>query len=107
MAKSKLRYGVDQPDMMSVPRHNPYPYVPVYYDKADQYALIALSQGAATEEQQKRALRWIRFACGDTDVTYRSGSPDADRDMIFIEGRKFVWSQIQKLIDNPGITDGD
>lgn len=71
------------------------PHVPAPYEAADCAAFIALAQGSATPEQQKRALDWIiRGAAGTYDLSYR---PDSERATAFAEGKRFVGLQVVKL----------
>ena len=78
----------------------PYPtHAP--YETADAYALKAVANGTANEEQQRRAMRWvIEAAAGTYELSYRPG--DSSRDTDFAEGRRFVGLQIVKLINMPG-----
>jgi hypothetical protein len=77
------------------------PYVPPKYEKIDITALIALSQGAANEFQQKRILDLlINRLCETYGLSYRPGGPEADRDTAFAEGKRFVGTQIVKLINS-------
>lgn len=72
------------------------PWLPVAYEKADVSAVKALAAGTATEEQQKRALKWIiETTCATYDLSYR---PSSDRDTTFAEGRRFVGLQIVKAL---------
>jgi hypothetical protein len=74
-------------------------FAPAAYEKADVYALKALSQGQASEAQQVRALEWIlRNASQFDDLSYRSGV-SGDRDTAFAEGRRFVGLQVVKMIN--------
>lgn len=75
------------------------PYKPSPCEKADIYALKALTAGVASEGQQKRALQWIlKVACGIGDNTYY---PDSERDTTFAEGKRFVGLEIVSLINMP------
>ncbi len=74
------------------------PWVPPAYDLADVAAIQALERGDATKEQQQRALKWvIEAACGTYDMSYRPGE-EGRRDTDFAEGKRFVGSQIVKLL---------
>jgi hypothetical protein len=81
------------------------PYTPPTYQKADCTALIALSQGTANEFQQKRILELlVNRLCETYGLSYRPGGAEADRDTAFAEGKRFVGTQIVKLINtNPDI----
>lgn len=73
----------------------PPPWLPVDYDLPDVAAIQALSNGTATEDQQKRALKWIvRTACGYADLGWHPEEGCKD----FAAGRRFVSLQIEKLI---------
>lgn len=72
---------------------------PPRWEKADAAALQALQFGRATEDQQKRALRWVvELASGTYDVSFRPGGEDGRRETDFAEGRRFVGLQIVKLL---------
>jgi hypothetical protein len=71
------------------------PWRPPSWQPADASALQALLRGAATPEQQKRALDWIvNAACATYDLSFR---PDSERATAFAEGRRFVGLEIVKL----------
>lgn len=75
------------------------PWVPSDYDIADAAAIQALQRGDATKDQQQRALKWlIEKACGTYDLSYRPGE-DGRRDTDFAEGKRFVGSQIVKMLN--------
>ncbi|HNP15634.1 MAG TPA: hypothetical protein PKI99_04165 [Terrimesophilobacter sp.] len=70
-------------------------------DKADIYAIKALSTGTASDAQQKRALTWILEQASRYDeLSYEPGEIGR-RDTDFAEGRRFVGLQIAKLIRMP------
>jgi len=72
------------------------PWYPPEYELADISAIKGVAAGTATEEQQKRAMKWIiENCCATYEMSYR---PTSDRDTAFAEGRRFVGSQIVKLI---------
>ena len=72
------------------------PFMPADYSEPDAFAMKALAEGVATEDQQKRALDWIINQCCKTyDLSYR---PDSDRDTVFAEGKRYVGNEIIKLI---------
>lgn len=74
------------------------PWAPVDYETADAAAIQALDRGDATPEQQRRALKWlIEKACGTYDLSYRPGE-DGRRDTDFAEGKRFVGSQVVKML---------
>lgn len=71
------------------------PYKPVPYEPADVLAVQALAAGTASEDQQKRFIKWLVYqACGTYDLSYR---PESVRDTDFAEGRRFVGLQVVKL----------
>lgn len=74
-------------------------WLPPDYLPADATAIKALAAGTADPDQQKRALRWIiESAAGTYDLSYRPGGEDGRRDSDFAEGRRFVGSQIVKML---------
>ncbi len=84
--------------------HKAKPWQPVEYDEADHRAVIAISQGVAAADQQRRAYEWIVFASGFEDMSFRPGGLEGQRETDFAEGRKFVGRQIVKLVQlNPDV----
>jgi hypothetical protein len=81
---------------------------PADYDLADIRAIQAVREGAATPEQQKRALDWIVVKAA---ATYDNGfvADDANgRVAAFIDGRQSVGQQIVKLMKlKPEIFEGE
>ena len=74
------------------------PWMPAVYELADASAIQAMQRGDATPEQQQRALRWIiENACGTYDMSYHPGE-EGKRDTDFAEGKRFVGSQIVKML---------
>lgn len=74
-------------------------WLPAEWEPADATAMQALAAGTANAIQQKRALGWIvNNAAAMYDITYRPGGHDGDRDTAFAEGRRFVGSQIVKML---------
>lgn len=72
------------------------PYVPSAFDLPSAYALQALERGAATEDQQIKALQLIvNSLCKTYDMSYR---PESQRDTDFSEGKRFVGLQIVSII---------
>jgi len=70
---------------------------PAAWDEHHALAIQALSEGNASPEQQKAALRWIiEEAAGTYDLSFRPG-PTGARDTDFAEGRRSVGLQIVKL----------
>lgn len=77
----------------------PASYLPASWDNADVSAVQALHRGDATPEQQQRALKWIIEAASATyDMSFRPGGQDGERETAFAEGRRFVGSQVIKLL---------
>ena len=73
------------------------PWKPPHWDLADATALRQLAAGAATPDQQKRALGYImNTLCGINDWAYRPG--EGDRDTNIGLGRQFVGHMISKLL---------
>lgn len=81
-------------------RKAPPQFAPPIYEIADVHAFQALHRGEANAEQQKRALDWLITKAA---VTYEvSFNPESERLTSFAEGRRFVGSQVVKLINlNP------
>lgn len=72
------------------------PYLPPPYDAADVTAIQQLERGEAGPEMQKRALQWILInACDLYGISYR---PDNTHDTAFAEGKRFVGSEIVKML---------
>lgn len=72
----------------------------VPFDKHDVYAIQALRDGKANEGQQKRALDLIiRNLAGTYDQSFRPGGPEADRDTVFAEGRRFVGLKLVLMLN--------
>jgi hypothetical protein len=75
------------------------PWKPAVYAKEDHAAVKAVANGIASEEQQKRAARWIiNTLCETYGMSYR---PQSDRDTTFAEGKRHVGLQIVKLVNMP------
>lgn len=73
-------------------------WMPAEWELADASAIQGLANGTASPDQQKRALKWIiEQAASLYDMSYRPGE-DGRRDTDFAEGRRFVGSQVVKLI---------
>ncbi len=84
--------------------HKANPWQPADYDAGDHRAVLALSQGQATAEQQLRAWSWIQFAAGYGDKSFRPGGLAGQRDTDFAEGKKWVAEQMTKLANaNPAM----
>lgn len=69
---------------------------PAGYDESVVLAIRALVEGKASEGQQKAAIDWIiKDASRLYDMSYRPGDVTAT---AFAEGRRFVGSQIVKML---------
>jgi hypothetical protein len=69
-------------------------WAPAPWDPADATAVQQVLLGRATEDQQKRAMKWvIEAACATYDFHYHP----SERDTAFALGRAFVGQQIVKL----------
>lgn len=80
----------------------PSPWLPTDYEAGDIYALQAVFKGEADASQQRRALEWIIHRAAETyDEPFRSNADGGDRDTAFALGKRFVGSQIVKLINMP------
>lgn len=76
-------------------RKVPPAHLPPDYSAAICSAFIALSEGRATDQQQKDALRFIVENVADYyGLSYRPGDT---HETAFAEGRRFVGAQIVKL----------
>ena len=75
------------------------PWKPPHWELADATALKQLAAGAASPEQQKRALGYImNTLCSINDWAYRPGGEDGERDTHLALGRQFVGHMISKLL---------
>jgi hypothetical protein len=73
-------------------------WYPASYDVADIRAVQAVAAGAATPEQQKRALDWIVIKAAATyDNGFVADDPQG-RIAAFVDGRRFVGQQLVKLM---------
>ena len=81
-------------------RKMPPTWKPADYVPADVYALKALAEGTANEDQQARALRWIMNGASNyLDASFRPDGQGGQWDTAFGEGRRFVGLQIAKLLN--------
>lgn len=77
---------------MNRPKAPPSPVEPPVREIPDIAAIQALERGTATEDQQKRALRWIIYEVAKTyDLSYRPGDQSQTD---FAEGKRFVGLEI-------------
>jgi hypothetical protein len=71
------------------------PWHPAQWDPEDGHAVQAVMYGRASEEQQKRAMKFIvHQLCATYDLSYR---PSSDRDTAFAEGKRHVGLQLVKF----------
>lgn len=76
-------------------------YETSYMGKGELRALTALSEGVANEEQQKRALDAILInICGMHDLSFFPDEMGGERATAFAEGKRYVASQIMKLLNH-------
>lgn len=76
------------------------PWKPTDFDDAEAAAFQALARGAASADQQKRALDWlVKKCCRTYDLSYRPGAEQGRRDTDFAEGRRSVGLEVVKLIN--------
>lgn len=73
------------------------PWHPAHYEIPDAAAVQAVAQGRASEDQQRRAMKYlVERLCATYDLSYR---PASSRDTDFAEGKRFVGLQLVKLIN--------
>lgn len=78
------------------------PWMPVAIDEAEARAILSLSQGGATSEQQVRAYKAIVYKIAAIyDLAFRPGGVEGDRATAFASGRQFVGHQIEKFVKVP------
>jgi len=70
---------------------------PAKYENKHLYAVRAVAAGKASEHQQMLAMKWIIEQAAGTYQT--SFSPDNHSLTDFAEGRRFVGTQLVKLIN--------
>ena len=78
--------------------------VPGVLHPSDVVALLAVSEGIANEEQQKRAFQAIvyKISCVK-DQPYRPDAHGGDRDTAFACGKKYVGLEIVKLVTHSSL----
>lgn len=77
-------------------------WFPPDYTHGIVLAIKALSEGKATEDQQKKALAWIiEHASQRWEIPFYSDADGGDRESAFASGRMFVGQQIIKLVNMP------
>lgn len=73
------------------------PHLPAAFSVADHTAVQALQRGAASPEQQQRALDWIiQQAARAYDLSFRDGDALGT---AFAEGRRFAGLQIIRVLN--------
>ena len=73
------------------------PLAPPDYVKADVHALRACASGTASEDQQKRSIKYIiEKVCGTYDCAFRPG--DADRETNLALGKQRVGQILVHLL---------
>jgi hypothetical protein len=65
--------------------------------KSDCVAIQAVANGAANEDQQKRAWAAILFICGTNDLAWMPEEHGGERDTSFAAGKQHVGHQLRKL----------
>jgi hypothetical protein len=71
------------------------PWKPPDWEPEDAYALQAVMHGRASEDQQRRAMKFVvERICGTYDLSYRAEKP---HDTSFAEGKRFVGLQLVKF----------
>lgn len=74
---------------------------PADWTEESVYAVRALYAGTASEAQQRTAWRWIEYVCGVgefSDLSFRPGGLEGDRQTAFSEGKRFVGLQLLKML---------
>ena len=73
---------------------------PAEYTLAEAAAVRAVAHGAANEDQQRLAMKYIvETLAGLYDLEFRPGS-DGARESAFAGGKRFVGLQIVKLVNH-------
>lgn len=68
-------------------------------------ALRAIAQGLADEHQQRRGFEFIcRFLCAEKRRTFFPGGEDGRRASDFAEGRRFVATQLRRIVELEPVT---
>lgn len=77
------------------------PWLPSQYEMADYFAVKALVAGVATEDQQKRVLRWIiEKSSALYEPAWRPGGEEGRRNTDYALGRQHVGRELVKLINS-------
>lgn len=76
-------------------------------DPQDIFALQAVQKGKASEGQQQRALDFILRLTEHEKMTFYPGGDDGRRASDFAEGKRFIGSQIVRVLKmRPDTTGG-
>lgn len=82
-----------RPRVAGLPKADPWK--PPDWEPEDGHALQDVAYGRASEDQQRRAFKFIvESICGTYDLSYRSANP---HDTSFAEGKRFVGLQLVKF----------
>ena len=78
----------------------PWPWqIPIGIENADIFALQALERGTANAAQQKRAVAFIEVVlCAADRMSFYPGGEDGKRASDFAEGKRWVGSQLRRLL---------
>ena len=77
-----------------------HPYEPATWDDDIVFAFRSFVAGKANEGQQALVWKYIQYVCGVgeyTDLSWRPGGLEGDRETSFAEGKRFVGLQLMKL----------
>jgi len=77
-----------------------HPYEPAVWDDDIVFAFRSFVAGKANEGQQALVWKYIQYVCGVgeyTDMSWRPGGLEGDRETSFAEGKRFVGLQLLKL----------
>lgn len=78
--------------------HKKEPWKPSEYDEQVLYAVRAFRAGIANEGQQMLVWDWLMFVSGVTDLPFRPGGLEGQRDTDFASGKAFVGHQFNKML---------
>ena len=84
-----------------------HPYEPADWDENIVMAFRSFVAGKANEGQQQTVWRYLQYLTGTgdyTDLSFRPGGSDAERETAFAEGKRYVGLQLMKL-NHPLILD--
>ncbi len=78
-----------------------HPYEPPEWDEDVVLAMKSFVEGKANMGQQQTVWKWIQYVTGVgefTDLSFRPGGADGERETTFAEGKRFVGLQLLKLL---------